>query len=128
MEVFDFVDVARLGDDELRVRGFGLFGNLRRSEKRVGGGCGCAAERGGEEREDELGAVREEDHHDVVFVNAEFLKTGGDATGGDMDVGVSVHVAGGTVDQARLGGELGDVLEDVVVEREVIGDVNIRKL
>lgn len=98
LEVLDFVDVARLGDDELRVRGFGLFRDLRRGEKRVRGGRGGAAERGGEEREDELGAVREEDHHDVVSFDAEFLKTGGDPTGCHVDVGVSVHAAGGTVD------------------------------
>lgn len=42
-----------------------------------------------------------------------------------MHVGVCVNVAGGTVDQARLCGVLGDVLEDVVMEREMVWDVNV---
>jgi len=95
---FDFVDVTSFGDYEFGVGGFGLFSYLRRSEERVCGGGGCAAEGGGEEREDEFGTVWEEEHDDVVLVNAEFVKIGGDLAGDDVDVGVSVHVAGWSVD------------------------------
>jgi len=102
-----------------------LLGHLRRSEEGVSGGDGGAAEGGAEECEDELGAVLEENEDDVALLDAELVEAGGDSASGELDVSVGEAFSGGGVDEAGSVVELGEVLEDESVEREVRGDVNV---
>jgi len=104
-----------------------LLGHLRRSVEGVGSGDDGAAKGGAEECEDELGAVLEEEEDDVALLDAEFVEAGGDSAGGELDVGVGEAFSGGGVNEAWSVVELGEVLEDVSVEREVRGDVNVRE-
>lgn len=125
----DLVDVAALRDDEFGLGGLGLLEDLGGGEEGVGHGGGGADEGGGEEGEGELGAVREEEHDRVVMRDsAEAVEAGGDSAGGELDIGVGEGLAGGAVDQARFGAVVGDVLEAVGVEGEVVGDVDVREL
>ncbi|KAF7838051.1 DUF761 domain protein [Senna tora] len=111
-------------DDELGL-GIGcLLGDLGGSVEGVGGGDGGAEVGGGEEGEDELGAVLEEEHDDVALADAEGVEAGGDAAGGEVDLGVGEGVAGGGIDEAGTVVELGDVFEAVGVEWEVGWDNN----
>jgi len=120
-----FVHVGRLRYDEFGVGRRGLLGHLRRSVEGVSGGHSGATEGGAEECEDELGAVLEEKEDDVALLDVEFVEAGGDSARGELDLGVGEAVSGGGVDEAGSVAELGDVLEDVSVEREVRGDVNV---
>jgi len=94
-----------------------LLGHLRRSVEGVSGGDGGAAEGGAQECEDELGAVLEEKEDDVAVLDAEFGEAGGDSASGELDVGIGEAVSSSGVDEAGPVAELGDVLEDVSVER-----------
>ena len=111
--------------DEFGVGRCGLFRYLRRSVEGIGGGDSGTAVGGAEECEDELGAVLEEEEDDVAFLDAEFVETGGDSAGGELDGVVGEGLAGGPVDEAGTVFELGKVLENVGVEREVRWDVNV---
>ena len=124
-EILHFVHVRRLCYDEFGVGGRGLLGHLRRSVEGVSGGDGGAAEGGAQECEDKLGAVLEEKEDDVAVLDAEFVEAGGDSASVELDVGVGEAVSGGGVYEAGSVVELGEVLEDVSVEREVRGNVNV---
>lgn len=102
-----------------------MLGHLRRSVEGVSGGDHGAAEGGAQECEDELGAVPEEKEDDVAALDAEFVEAGGDSASGELDFGIGEAFSGGGVDEAGSVVELGDVLEDVSVEREVRGNVNV---
>ncbi|KAH7865240.1 hypothetical protein Vadar_004082 [Vaccinium darrowii] len=124
----DFVDVAVLSYDELRFGGFGLFQDFRWGEEGVGHGAGGAEVGGGEEGEDEFRRVREQEHDRVVLFDSVFAEADGDSPGGELDVGIGVDFTSRAVDQAGVRAVVGDVLEDVGVEGEVVGDVDVREL
>lgn len=111
-----FLGVTRLGDDQLRLGRPRLLLDLRRGVKRVGRGGRGAGVRGAEEGKDEFGRVVEEEHDDVALVDTDLVEAGGDSSGGEFDVGVGVGFAGGAVDDAGFGAELGYFFEAVGVE------------
>lgn len=111
--------------DELRGRGLCLLDYLGGRVERVRGGYRRPDARSPEECQDEFGAVLEEEHDDVVLVNAELVEPRRDFARSELDVGVGVGLAGVAVNEAGAVFELGDVFEAVGVEREVVGDVNI---
>lgn len=94
-------------DDELGVGSGGLLGELGGGEEGVGGGDGGTAEGGAEEGEGEFGAVAEDKHDDVTLTDAEVVEAGGDAAGGEFDVGVGESEAGVGVDETRVVFEFG---------------------
>lgn len=126
-EALNLVHERGLSNYNLSVGGPGLLRDLRRLVQRVGGGADGPAVGGAEEGENELGAVLEEDHDDVALADADVGEAGGNAAGGEVDGGVGVDVAGGSVDEAWAVLELGEAVEAVGVEREVVGDVNVRE-
>lgn len=64
----------------------------------------------------------------MALLDANLVEARGDAAGSELDLGVGVDLAGGAVDDAWPVLELGDVLEAVGVEGEVIRDVDVREL
>lgn len=64
----------------------------------------------------------------MTLSDAELAKAGGHFTGGEVDMGISVDVTCGGVDQTGIGAEFGDVLEAIGVQGEMIRDVDIPKL
>lgn len=120
--VSELGDVHGLGDDELGFGGGELLEDLGGGVEGVGGGGDGADHGGGEEGEDELRGVLEEDHDDVALVDAELGETGSDLAGKEVRFSVGVDSAGGTHDEAGTVGELREVLEAVGMEGEVVGD------
>lgn len=107
-------------DDEFSFGSSELLRDFGGGVEWVGGG-GDGAEHGGcHEGEDELGRVREEDHDDVTFIDAKVGHSGGELSRKDMGVGVGVGFSAG--DETCTVGELGEFLEAVSVEGEVVRD------
>lgn len=122
--VAELIDVLRLRDDNLGFGGVELLEDLFGRAERVGGGGDGADHGSSHESEDKLGAVLEERHDDVAFLDSELGETGGDSPADEVSLGEGVRFSGIPGEEARAVGELRDILEAVCVEREVVGDGN----
>ncbi|BAS80427.1 Os02g0697450, partial [Oryza sativa Japonica Group] len=124
----ELVDVDGLGEDELHAGGLELLVDLLRRAERVGGGGDRAEERRGEERHGELHAVLEQHHDAVAVADAQPVQRRGGPAAQQARLGERVRPPRGRRDEARRVGELGRPGEAVLVQGQVAGDVDVRKL
>lgn len=114
--VAELVHVHCLSYDQLGLGGGELLEDLGGGVERVGGGGYSTDHGGGEEGQNELSRVLEEDHDDVALADSEVGESDGDLARNKVSLGVGVGFGGGANDEAGTVCELGDVLEAVVME------------
>jgi hypothetical protein len=121
-------DERRLGDDDGGAGGGGLLGDLGRGVERVGRGGGGAEAGACEERQRELDGVGEQQHHRAAGAHAERgAHPHRHAARQAVHVAEREHLPRGPVDEAGAVAAVGQALEDVVVEREVVRDGDVRE-
>lgn len=124
----ELVDVHGLGDDNLRARGLELLVDLRRRAEGVGGGGHRPEHGSAHEGEYEFRSVLEEDHDDIPLPDPELGQSGGGPAAQEVGLREGVDLPGGGGDDAGGFGQLGQLLEAVGVEREMVRDGDIREL
>jgi hypothetical protein len=119
-----------LGEHDRGARRRDLVGDVVRRGHGVGGGDRGADARRGEEGEHELRRVEHQVHDHRAAGEPERLapERRGEAAGEAVDLGVGADGARGAVDEAGAVGHLGEPLEAVAVQREGVGDGDVREL
>lgn len=127
VEILEFVGVEGLSDDELGVGGIELFGDFGRGVERVGGGGGGAEKGSSHESEEKLRGVLEEDENDIALFDPNTREGGGGFAADEVGFREGVGFTGDAGDETGIIGEGGEVFKTVSVEREVVGDRNVRE-
>uniref|UniRef100_A0A7C9CUW7 Uncharacterized protein n=1 Tax=Opuntia streptacantha TaxID=393608 RepID=A0A7C9CUW7_OPUST len=114
-----------MGHDQLGVGHLQLLEDLRGRVEGIGGGGDGPDHGRSHEAEHEFGAVLEEDHHHIPLLQAQFGQPRRRLPANKVGLRVGVDSAGGPRDQAGEFGGLGEILEEVRVEREVVVYANV---